>query len=72
MAPIVSMLPLVVPVFCTLCTFGTFRLGLRLGLGLVHRHGGIHEPLQKCFHGVSLCHMITPLLPAQPFVALGF
>ena len=49
MAPIVSMLPLVVPVFCTFCTF-RFRLGLGFGLGLVHRHGGIHEPLEKGTH----------------------
>ena len=56
MAPMTFILPFVVPVFCTFCTFRTFRLGgfglgLRLGLERTYRHGGIHQPLEKCFHG---------------------
>ena len=53
MAPMTFILPFAVPVFCTFCTFGTFRLwlGLRLGLERTDRHGGLHQPLEKCFHG---------------------
>ena len=51
MAPMTFILPFVVHVFCTFCTFGTFEL--RLGLERTYRHGGIHQPLEKCFHGMS-------------------